>query len=521
MNTSTVKIHRIQIVIMFVSLAVGASFGYLYGVAVSQSPARTIVRTTTATTTATSTIRATTSTTITVTPTLSADELSGALLVSVGNRVYRLNMNEPLDFWQLVATLPTNESVTRDQISPDGRYLAYNIPESGIHIMDLSTGESHILLKHAGLTQISCLSWSPDGTRISYRSCPRVAAGKGGCRLVDYTQGYYYSHSSNWEYGGIDVDGIYVLDLSGRTQLIDKPRPSEMYLRDGKHVQVTGALSCPVWTGANTLIFERFTGLQWPEYIFLQDYVWPDTTTVGSLTSTGVRLRNLSKEWYAHYALTASSDTVLLSNSLPVVVRSSDLERLGKPPTTPGFCVHFNATADTKYNTCEVTHFSPDGKRMAFLVQSSQIQERSIVLVDTATPDRNYTTVPLGNGHVRDFVWSPNGTDIALSHDDFVSIMDLGTGVEKKILAGSPLLWMYRTAWSLDGNYVVVFAVPREDAPRNTGSVLCVVRVSDSAYLRLPRIPSEISWRELSLIENYPEINPQLAHLMVMYWIGG
>jgi len=445
-----VKIRSVYIVIMLVSLAIGASIGYFFGAATSPPMPRTVTET------ATTTRVITSATTTTAIPTLGSEELSGVLLVNTLKAVYRLDMrNSAKPQWELFM----NESVKSSRISPDGRYLAYNLPESGIYIMDMATGESRILLKHHESLSVSCISWSPDGSRISYQA-----------------------------------NENYVLDLSGRRQLVDRPRPSQLYTVRGKPgvtADVHGEFGCLTWAGASTLLYQRFLG-PWPRSTNLTcfgDSCWgtidADTTTVATLTADGVRLRNLPQRWLVEKA---SPNAVLLRDEEKRgfhLVQSSDLQTAGgKRPTLLAFC---------ETSKCRETYFSPDGTQVAFLVESSGY-DTSIVLVDVATTE-THTPIPLGIRYISDFAWFPGGKEMILRQNDLISTLDLQTRIERRILAGSTSLLMWGTAWSRDAKYLAVLAVSKAGAPER--AALCIVRLPDGAYYLLPPLPKGIQTPEI------------------------
>jgi hypothetical protein len=447
-----IEIRTVYLVIMFISLAVGASIGYLSGTWIAPSVARTVTETETATTTTVIT-SATTTTTI---PTLSPAEVSGLVFVTTLKEVYQLDLKaSPNPQWELF----TNESMTSDQVSPDGRYLAYDVPKSGIYIFD---GESRTLLKREE-SVVYCLSWSPDGSRLSYKS-----------------------HSN------------YVLELSGETRLIDTPRSVPSYTVLGKPWQyaiVSVEFSCPIWIGANTLLYQRFLG-PWPKDVNLtcsgsscSGRIPADTSTVATLTTTGVRLQNLAERWFVEKA---SANAVILRDKdgeALFLTRSTDLGTVATEPKRFEFC-------DT--SKCRIAYFSPDGRQIAFLTQSPS----SIVLMDVAAPETR-TTFSLGSRWIRDFTWSPTGGQIILQENNMISILDLQTRKERMILAGSSSLLMWGTTWSSGADYLAVLAVPKVGEPKDVRPALCIVRVADSAYYLLPSLPAGAG--------TYPEILSWLA----------
>jgi WD40 repeat protein len=425
---------------MFLSLAAGASLGYFIGGTLSPPMPRTVTETATATQVITST------TTTTGIPTLGSEELSGVLLVNTLDAVYRLDMSSSANpHWELFV----NESIRAEQISPDGRYFVYDIPKSGIYIFD---GNSSTLLKREE-SPISCLSWSPDSSKLAYMS-----------------------HSS------------YVLELTGKTRLIDTPRTAPSYKAPSNPLivgDVRAEFGCPVWTGANTLLYQRFQG-SWPEHVNvtcsgLLGPCWgtipADTTTVATLTSGGVTLRNLPQRWFVEKA---SSNTLLLRDKEHggrlYMVGSLDLAS-GKMPAPLPLC---------ETSECREAYFSPDGSRIVFIVESAQ-GETSLALVDVDTLETR--TVPLGIRYISDVAWSPNGREIIVRENDLISTLDLQTQMERRILAGSPSLLMWRTAWSRNGDYMAVLAVPPVGGPKAAKEVLCIIRVTDSAYYLLPQLP--------------------------------
>jgi hypothetical protein len=448
-----IEMRAIYLVIMFISLAVGASIGYLSSTSIAPSMARTITETETATTT----MVITSATTTTAIPTLSPGEASGLVFVKTLNEVYQLDLKaSPKPQWELF----TNRSMTSDQVSPDGRYLAYDVPKSGIYIFD---GESRTLLKREEST-ITCLSWSPDGSRLSYKS-----------------------HSN------------YVLELSGETRLIDTPRSVPSYAVVGQpwhFAMVWAEFGCPIWTGVNTLLYQRFLG-SWPKDVNLtcsgsscSGRIPADTSTVATLTTTGVKLHNLAERWFVEKA---SANAVLLrdkeNGEALFLARSSDLGSAGTQPKRLEFC-------DT--TKCRMAYFSPDGRQIAFLMQSPS----SVVLMDVAAPETR-TTFGLGSGWVRDFAWSPSGGQIILQKNDMISILDLQTRKETIILAAASSLLMWATAWSRGADYLAVLAVPKVGEPEEVRPALCIVRVADSAFYPLPSLPAGTG--------TYPEILSWLA----------
>jgi len=71
---------------------------------------------------------------------------------------------------------PTENPVSVSAISPDGKYLAYS-DQTGTYLRLMSTGEVHSLLSKN--SDVQCLSWYPDSTRLLISWAPSPAAKMG------------------------------------------------------------------------------------------------------------------------------------------------------------------------------------------------------------------------------------------------------------------------------------------------------------------------------------------------------
>jgi Tol biopolymer transport system component len=90
----------------------------------------------------------------------------------------------PAELIQKRLTFNSSENfVQSNEISPDGKYLAYSDP-AGIHVKLLSTGEERLIPKPAGLsanTGLVVASWFPDGTQLlvnTWQICCAPIAGQ-------------------------------------------------------------------------------------------------------------------------------------------------------------------------------------------------------------------------------------------------------------------------------------------------------------------------------------------------------
>jgi len=375
--------------------------------------------------------------------------------------------------WQVF----TNKSIGQSEMkpSPDVKYLAYSDLDTHIHVVDLDTGESRILSTHAANTQISCLSWSPDGSKIAYQSTTE--------------NGDHVNH---------------VLDLTGKAQVIDRSRPPQSYSvvsQPGRVVRVRGEFGCPLWAGSNMLGYQRFTG-PFPQFTTLSCYfgvvcsgsIEADTTTVATVTRTGITLRNLPERWFVE---TASSDSVLIRDTGEhlFLARSSDFGAANaKEFTRLQFC---------ETGACTQMVFSPDGKQVAFLFQSGV--QASVELIDVAPPHTR-TGIPTKLGIVSSFTWSPNSKKIALAgtaikdgakQRDLITVVDLPAKKEMSIVTTSHDMSTKRPAWIGDEYLVVLAVAPQTGLPSGTKGVLGIVRVVDGAAYLLPPVPEGVTVPEV------------------------